>query len=223
MGIDVARVHRKAEFARFAEVDTILPGARVARAMLDDVGTTEVASTPSARLAGDGSIYRTTFVGLSYRRERGSFDTERSLHRIRQLCRPPRPRRWASKASAVDLPHVIEVRGTFEACLGDDEFRRILTRLVPPVRRITPVDRVSTDHFTRRDRRMPSPPRGSHQTLAGYLRPAILVGLTATPSDPDGRSLLPDFDGRTPRAQPSAAQATAHAIRSTTASLTIRT
>lgn len=39
-------------------------------------------------------------------------------------------------------------------------------------------------------------PADSYQDLATYLEPEVLVGLTATPERADGRSLLPDFDGR---------------------------
>ncbi|MFN7952514.1 MAG: DEAD/DEAH box helicase family protein [bacterium] len=57
--------------------------------------------------------------------------------------------------------------------------------------------RVSADHFAHvvidECHHLPA---DSYHTLAAYLRPAILVGLTATPERSDGRSLLPDFDGR---------------------------
>ena len=39
-------------------------------------------------------------------------------------------------------------------------------------------------------------PASSYQSVITRLRPGILVGLTATPERGDGRSLLPDFDGR---------------------------
>ncbi len=39
-------------------------------------------------------------------------------------------------------------------------------------------------------------PADSYQRLLRFLRPEILVGLTATPERSDGRSLLPDFGGR---------------------------
>jgi superfamily II DNA or RNA helicase/HKD family nuclease len=39
-------------------------------------------------------------------------------------------------------------------------------------------------------------PADSYQKVMRTLRPEILVGLTATPERADGRSLLPDFDGR---------------------------
>lgn len=39
-------------------------------------------------------------------------------------------------------------------------------------------------------------PADSYQRLLGYLTPGILLGLTATPERSDGKSLLPDFNGR---------------------------
>ncbi|MGH7295142.1 MAG: DEAD/DEAH box helicase family protein, partial [Polyangiaceae bacterium] len=39
-------------------------------------------------------------------------------------------------------------------------------------------------------------PAESYQRLIQHLRPRILLGLTATPERVDGKSLLPDFDGR---------------------------
>ncbi|MGE0791257.1 MAG: DUF3427 domain-containing protein [Sandaracinaceae bacterium] len=39
-------------------------------------------------------------------------------------------------------------------------------------------------------------PARSYQALLDHLRPHTLLGLTATPERADGRSLLPDFDGR---------------------------
>lgn len=39
-------------------------------------------------------------------------------------------------------------------------------------------------------------PADSYQALIRYLQPEILLGLTATPERADGKSLLPDFDGR---------------------------
>ncbi len=39
-------------------------------------------------------------------------------------------------------------------------------------------------------------PAASYQAVVGALQPHTLVGLTATPERSDGRSLLPDFDGR---------------------------
>jgi len=38
-------------------------------------------------------------------------------------------------------------------------------------------------------------PADSYRALIPHLRPAILLGLTATPERTDGKSLLPDFDG----------------------------
>lgn len=38
-------------------------------------------------------------------------------------------------------------------------------------------------------------PADSYRELVEHIRPAVLVGLTATPERTDGRSLLPDFDG----------------------------
>ena len=38
-------------------------------------------------------------------------------------------------------------------------------------------------------------PAASYQAVVPRLRPALLVGLTATPDRSDGKSLLPDFDG----------------------------
>ena len=39
-------------------------------------------------------------------------------------------------------------------------------------------------------------PAESYQRLTRFVRPEILLGLTATPERTDGKSLLPDFDGR---------------------------
>ncbi len=39
-------------------------------------------------------------------------------------------------------------------------------------------------------------PADSYQRLLAYLTPGILLGLTATPERSDGKSLLPDFNGR---------------------------
>jgi hypothetical protein len=38
-------------------------------------------------------------------------------------------------------------------------------------------------------------PASSYQAVVPHLKPALLVGLTATPERSDGKSLLPDFDG----------------------------
>jgi superfamily II DNA or RNA helicase/HKD family nuclease len=38
-------------------------------------------------------------------------------------------------------------------------------------------------------------PAASYQAIVPHLRPALLVGLTATPERSDGKSLLPDFEG----------------------------
>lgn len=40
-------------------------------------------------------------------------------------------------------------------------------------------------------------PAASYRAVLAQLRPAILLGLTATPERSDGQSLLPDFDGHT--------------------------
>ena len=39
-------------------------------------------------------------------------------------------------------------------------------------------------------------PAPSYQAFIDHIRPRLLLGLTATPERSDGRSLLPDFDGR---------------------------
>ncbi|MBX3192838.1 MAG: DUF3427 domain-containing protein [Labilithrix sp.] len=58
-------------------------------------------------------------------------------------------------------------------------------------------DRVAADHF-----RVVvvdechHAPADSYQKVIGRLRPETLLGLTATPERADGKSLLPDFDGR---------------------------